>query len=104
LDGFETSVDREDRMTKVTTLAESGIILEQKFASAMDMSPFDFRRMMEESKANDFVEKLTPIIKASQMSGGGDSKNGRPKSSDSNLGDSGAETRGNGTDDEKGEG
>lgn len=98
-DGFETSLNREDRFNNAAKLAEMGIVLEQNFASALGINPFDFRRMMEEAKANKFVDKLTPIIKASQMSG--KESAGRPQSADSKLGESGAETRGSGADEEK---
>jgi hypothetical protein len=102
-EGFETYTNREERMKNANTLAEKGIVLEQKFASAVDMSPFDFRRMLEESKANGFVEKLTPIINASQMSGNSENKTGRPTMSDGDLSDSGATSREEGSNEEKGE-
>lgn len=89
-EGFETTTDRAERLETVNKLADSGIVLEQKFASAIGMSPFDFRRMLEESKKNKFVENLTPIIKSNQMSGG---VGGRPSKSESELGDAGANTR-----------
>lgn len=98
-EGFETSVNREERIDAVFKYAESGIVLEQKFASALSISPFDFRRMMMDSQGNEFVSKLTPIIKASQTPAGA----GRPPQSDSSLSDSGAETREAGSNVEKSE-
>jgi hypothetical protein len=99
-DGFETSVNREERMNKANALADKGIVIDQLFALAADINPFDFRRMLEETKANKFVDGLTPILNSAQLSG---KMNGRPKSSDSSLSDSGAQTRGDGSDDEKNE-
>jgi hypothetical protein len=99
-EGFETSTNREERFNNVMKLSESGIILEQKFAAAIGMNPFDFRRQLEETRANGFVKKLTPILKSSQMAGGA---NGRPAQSDTSLGDSGAESRASGSNDEKDE-
>lgn len=99
-EGFENSLDRDMRFERVNKLSESGIILEQKFASAIGLSPFDFRRMMEESRANKFVDKLTPILKASQMSADGA---GRPSKSEGSLSDGGADSRSAGSNDEKGE-
>ena len=64
-EGFETDIDRGRRFETVSKLAESGIVLDQKYASAIGMSPFDFRRMLEETKASEFVSKLTPIVKSS---------------------------------------
>lgn len=99
-EGFETAIDREERLNKVFKYAESGIVLEQKFASAYGMNPFEFRRMLAETRSNNFVEKLTPVIKASQTPAGG----GRPAKADGDLSDSGAETRESGSNVEKGEG
>lgn len=100
LEGFETSISREERLNSVFKYAESGIVLEQKFASAMGMSPFDFRRQMAESRANDFIGKLTPLLKSSQMPAGA---NGRPQKEEGELSDAGAETREDGANDEKAE-
>lgn len=100
-EGFNTAVDREERLNTVFKYADSGIILEQKFASAMGLSPFDFRRMMEESKSNDFVNKLTPIMKANQMSAKDGA--GRPAKSDKDLTENGAESKEAGSNLEKGE-
>jgi hypothetical protein len=92
-EGFETKTNRQERFENVTTLAESGIVMEQKFASAIGLSPFDFRRLLEEGKATKFVDKLTPILKSSQM---GNPGAGRPASADEDIGDEGANTRGSG--------
>jgi hypothetical protein len=101
-EGFNTAIDREERLNTVFKYADTGIILEQKFASAIGLSPFDFRRMMEESKSNDFVNKLTPILKANQMSSK-DAGAGRPAKSDKDLTEGGSEARESGSNDEKGE-
>lgn len=96
-EGFETSVSREERLNTVFKYAESGIILEQKFASAYGLSPFDFRRMLAESKANGFVDRLTPILKASQTPAGA----GRPAKADGDLGEGGSDSREAGSNEEK---
>lgn len=101
LEGFETSIDRDMRFERVNSLADSGIVLEQKFASAMGLSPFDFRRMLEETKSNKFVEKLTPILKSNQMPGNAGA--GAPKKSEGSLSGGGADSRASGTNDEKAE-
>ena len=98
-EGFETDIDRERRFDTVSKLAESGIVLDQKYASAIGMNPFDFRRMLEETKANDFVSNLTPIVKSSQMPA--ENITGRPAVDDSDLGDSGSDTRSAGSNEEK---
>lgn len=96
-EGFETSISRQERLDTVFKYAESGIILEQKFASAYGLSPFDFRRMLAESKANGFVDRLTPIVKASQTPAGA----GRPAKADGDLGEGGSDSREAGSNEEK---
>lgn len=98
-EGFENFIDRDARFNQVTKLADVGIVLEQKYASAIGMNPFDFRRMLEETRANEFVDKLTPILKSSQTNGG---TVGRPRLNDSDLSESGLITRGAGSNIEKG--
>lgn len=104
LNGFNTSLDREERMETASKLADSGIVLDQKFANAIDMTIFDFRRQVAETKANGFVEKLTPILKSNQMSKeqSGGSGNGRPKKKDEDLSESGSESKEVGSNEEKG--
>lgn len=94
-EGFETAIDRETRFERVSKLAEQGIVLHQKYASALGVSPFDLVRMMQETRAMGFVDKLTPIIKSSQMPS---DATGRPKKEDSSLSEGGADTRGDGED------
>jgi hypothetical protein len=98
-EGFNTSIDRAERLDTVTRLADSGIVMEQKFASAIGMNPFDFRRQLEETKANGFVKSLTPILKSNQMPGNAGA--GAPKKADGNLSDGGSDTRSAGSDEEK---
>ena len=57
------------------------------------MKPQDFYRMMQESKAIGFVDDwLTPLVPSFQQTPGLN-KGGRPQKSDSQLDESGAETR-----------
>ena len=99
LDGFETSVNRDERFNNAMKLADSGIVLEQNIATSMGMSIFDFRRQLEETKANDFVKNLTPILKSPQMPSDG----GRPAKEDGDLSDSGSDTKSAGSNEEKSE-
>ncbi len=100
-EGFNTSIDRAERLDTVMRLADSGMVMEQKIASAIGMNPFDFRRQLEETRANDFVSKLTPILKSNQM-GGADGA-GRPTKSEGSLSDGGADSRSAGSNQEKDE-
>lgn len=98
-EGFENYLDKQDRFDRVSKLANMGIVLEQKFASAIGMSPFDFREMLAETKANGFVDGLTPILMANQMSANAGA--GAPKKAESDLGEGGADNRASGASEEK---
>jgi hypothetical protein len=94
LEGTQYYNNRDQRLEKQMTLLGNGIVMPGKIAAAIGMSPFEFQRNLEESQALGWTDKLTPITPAAQMSG--DSKKGRPSKSDSELSDSGAQTRGDG--------
>jgi hypothetical protein len=92
LEGNDFYLNRAARFEQAMTLADKGIVLPQKIASAIGVKPQTLYRWIEEAKATGFVDNLTPIISAFQMSGGAEDA-GRPKKSDSGLDDSGAQTR-----------
>lgn len=96
-EGTKFSTNREERWNVQKDLMERGIILPQKIASAIGMKPHVMRRMMEMADIEGFVDKLTPILQAAQMPSDG----GRPAESETNLSDSGAETRETGGNEEK---
>jgi hypothetical protein len=93
-EGSQFYNNREQRLEKQMTLMGNGIVMPNKIAAALGMSPFEFQRNLDEARANGWVDNLTPVIAAAQMSG--DSKKGRPSKSDSELSDSGSQTRENG--------
>lgn len=95
---FNTTLDRDERIANVKTYSENGVIIDQMWARAVGMNVFDFRRQMAETKANKFVENLTPILKASQTPANG---TGRPSKPDGQLSDSGSDTRDAGSNEEK---
>lgn len=99
LEGFENYLSRDDRFDKAMKLASIGIVLPQKFASAMSMSPFDMEAMMAEGRANEWALKLTPLMASAQMSA--NSSGGRPSKPEGQLSDSGAETQESGSNEEK---
>ena len=84
--------NRQQRYDKALGLASLGIVLPQKIAASLGMSPFEFQRQIEEAKASGFVEKLTPIVSGYQQSG----EAGRPKKADSDLTEEGDQTRSSG--------
>jgi hypothetical protein len=93
--------NRQMRFEKVTTLMDKGVILPQQLSASLGLNYFEFQHELDEARANKFTDKLTPIISAFQQSG---KDNGRPKKSDSELSDSGADTQGNGGNIEKTQG
>ena len=90
--------DRNNRFEKATSLAALGIVLPQKIAASIGMSPFDFQRQLEEAQGTEWVDSLTPIISSFQQSG---DEAGAPEKSDEDLSDSGEETRSAGSNDDK---
>jgi len=101
-EGSKFYPDKERRMEVAKDFAELGIVLPQKFAAAAGMSPFELDSQMEEARAQGWVDKLTPILKASQMpkEGSDGVGAGAPKKKDSDLTESGEQTRGDGGNEE----
>lgn len=91
--------NKKQRLDSVTNLMNYGVLMPQKIASAMSMSPFDFYRQIDEARANGFAEKLTQLINKSPAS---QSDPGRPALDDGDLGNDGADTRASGGNIEKG--
>lgn len=96
LSGTNFFTNRSERLKTQLDLIPFGIINHQGIAAALGLLPQDFERQLMMTKSSGFVDNLTPIISAFQSSGESP-KNGRPKTPDEKLGDSGAETRGNDT-------
>lgn len=97
LEGTRFYVDRERRLDRQTALMDKGIINFPKICSALGVNPFEFQTQLDETRINGWVDNLTPIISSFQQSGATSSGTGRPRKSDSDLEDSGAETRGQGS-------
>jgi hypothetical protein len=93
-EGSNFFTNRTQRIERLTPFMQAGIILPQKYAAALGMEPREFERQMQEAKAKGFVDGLTPIVMASQMAGVKD--NGAPKKSDSEISESGSQTRDDG--------
>ncbi len=96
--------DRERRWTMQKDNISYGIINVSKIAAAQGQDPFVFQAQLEESKSLGFVDKLTPIVPAAQLSAdaSGNSGAGRPTKKDSELSDSGSETRQQGSNTSRG--
>jgi hypothetical protein len=95
-EGTNFFTDRQRRLETQTTLMTNGIVMPQKIAAAIGMSPFAMQAQMEEAKAMGFVDGLTPIVSAFQQSGDSASA-GRPAKKDAELSDSGDQQKSNGS-------
>ena len=100
-EGTNNFSNRQQRFDKIMTLSDKGIILPNRIASAIGINPFVFQSELDEARASGFVDNLTPIISAFQMSGKDTESTGRPKTSDSKISESGQQTRGDGSNIEK---
>ena len=93
-EGSQFYNNREQRLERQMTLMGNGIVMPNKIAAALGMSPFELQRNLDEARANGWTENLTPVVPAAQTSG--DAKKGRPSKSDTALSESGSQTRENG--------
>jgi hypothetical protein len=89
LEGTNFFTNRAERLERQTTLLQNGIVLPQKIAAAIGMRPQDFRRQMEEAKANGWADDLIPILQAAQIPSDG----GRPSLSSNKLSEAGASSQ-----------
>lgn len=92
-EGTEFSRNKQDRFETQMSLVEKGIVMPQKIASSLGMGIKEFEMQLAMGRAEDWVDKLTPIINASQMSGKDAQDVGRKKQKVKDLTDSGANTR-----------
>jgi hypothetical protein len=101
-EGNDYYLNRQMRFETAMTLADKGLFLPQKIAAAIGMKPQSLIRMMEENKGSNFVDLLTPILSAFQMSGKDVANGGRPQKKDSEISESGSESRSQGSNIAKG--
>ncbi|MFZ2992517.1 MAG: hypothetical protein WA061_02265 [Microgenomates group bacterium] len=101
-EGSEFYTNRKERFDTQMSLIPLGIVMPQKIAAAIGMSPFAFIRQIEESKAMGFTDMLTPIETAmGGLAGAGgktkgsnpSGKEGAPKKDASELSEGGENTR-----------
>ena len=98
-EGNNISLNRKQRLDAATGLATLGMVLPQSFAAARGIPPHVFLRQLMEAKSMGFVDGLTPITPAAQMSG---ADSGRPQKDASELSDSGDQSRAAGSNIAKG--
>lgn len=103
LEGSNFPDNRKERLDTQMKLMEKGIVLPQKIAAALGMMPSDFEVQRQMAVANGFVDSLTPVINASQMSSSESSnKSGRTRVNESDMTESGLISRENGSNIAKG--
>ena len=83
--------NRDQRLKIQSDMMDRGIVMPNKVAAALGMSPFEFQRNLDEARAMGWIDNLTPVIPATQISG--EKQKGRPSKPDSELSDSGSQTR-----------
>ena len=93
LEGSNIYLDRQRRLELQTTLMAQGIVNPQKIAAATGQNIFQMQSQLDEARTNNWVDGLTPIIPSFQQSGDSSKQTGRPSKSESELSDSGLQTR-----------
>lgn len=94
--GSNYRFEQEARFDKLVKLADKGLVLNSSaWASAVGMNPVTFDRMLAESKATGWAIKQGQLMLNANTSKSptDDSNNGRPRSDDSTLTDSGEASR-----------
>ena len=108
--GCNDQFDRLRRQDAAFKYADKGVVLPNKIASSLGMNKIELERELEEMNASDFIDKLRPMINiytqgnVTNTDGGSRNSNGtgRPTKDDSDLTNSGIETRSRGSNIEKG--
>jgi hypothetical protein len=100
-EGTEFDTNKKKRLEDALTLADKGIVLPQKISAAIGMNYHDMCRHLEEAQATGFTDKLMPLINIYNQTGDKDSV-GRKKKADTELSESGQETRDVGSNLDKG--
>lgn len=102
LSGTEFDTAKRKKKDDAMELANLGVFIPGKFASALGVQKQDLERLLTEAKANKWQDKLIQITPAFNATKEGTAGAGRPKKSESELGDSGSQTREDGGNMEKG--
>ena len=87
LEGNNYSTDKKNRYEQWKTNASLGIVLPQKLAAAMDMTPFELEAQMTEAKVSNFTNNLVSLLNLNTATVN-TKDSGRPKVEDSEMADS----------------
>jgi hypothetical protein len=93
--------NQKKRFDYQVALCDKGVVMPQKIAASVGMSYFDMERHLMQARADQWVDKLTPIVSGFQMSKTSQDEKGRPQKDTSDLTESGAQTRSDGGNIEK---
>ena len=100
--GANDQFDRQRRQTEAFTYADKGIVLPNKIASSLGLNKIELERELEEANATGFTDKLMVMVNINTMPNDARANGGRPAKDDASLTDSGAKTRSNASNIEKG--
>jgi len=102
-EGTEFDSNKSKRQDAAMALANVGIVLPEKIAAAHGMAPQDLKRMMEKAKATKFTDLCSMLQSTfTQSAGSSGGEGGAPKKKDSELSESGSQTRASGANAGKG--
>ena len=95
--GSNTYLNREFRQSAAFTAGDKGVVSVNKIANALDMDLFELEDELDLTDGLGFADRLKPLLSAYTMSKDEAAKDtGAPRKSESQLSDSGQETRENG--------
>lgn len=91
-DGNSYEFDRANRFDRLMKLSDKGIVLNSSaYASVIGMEPQDFEQSLVEGHVGGMIDKLTLLLNANTTKDG--ANNGRPRTVDTQLTESGEESR-----------
>ena len=104
--GANDQFDRLRRQNEAFAYADKGVVLPNKIASSIGLNKIELERQLDEAKATGFTDKLMAMININTMPSvpntNSNNDGGRPQKDDSELTDSGLETRSKASNVEKG--
>ena len=89
LEGTNFPHNRKERLENALKLADKGIVLPQKIASAMGMSSKELELQMEMAQISGFSDKLMGLVNIYNQTKSNDNSGGRPEKETSELTDNG---------------
>jgi len=106
-EGSNFYLDRQRRFDTQMALSDKGIVNPQKIAASIGQNPFEFQAQLEEARAMGWVDNLTPLAnekntptmvkpEIGETEDNKTGKNGRPKKKESEISESGMQTRSDG--------